>query len=91
MEFLRRAAGPRFDIAFLDPPFAAPVEPVLAALVPRLRDRALAYVERPADAGLPQVEGAHWVKSGRAGAVVFGLLRFEGPAVSAPADSAGGR
>jgi 16S rRNA (guanine966-N2)-methyltransferase len=78
LEFLRRSSEPRFDIAFVDPPFADPIEPVLAALGPRLRRRALVYVERPAEAGLPDAGPGHWIKSSRAGAVVYGLLRFDG-------------
>jgi 16S rRNA (guanine966-N2)-methyltransferase len=76
LEFLRRASETRFDVVFLDPPFADPIEPVLEALVPRLRHRALVYVERPARAGLPEAREAVWIKTARAGAVVYGLLRF---------------
>jgi 16S rRNA (guanine966-N2)-methyltransferase len=77
--FLAAEAGPRFDLAFLDPPYAAPIEPLLALLRPRLRDAALVYVERPAIPGLPEIAGAEWVKRGRAASVAFGLLEL-GPA-----------
>jgi 16S rRNA (guanine966-N2)-methyltransferase len=80
LDFLGRSIVPRFELAFLDPPFKDPIEPVLEALVPRLRHRALVYVERPAAAGLPAEGAARWVKSARAGAVVYGLLRFEAQA-----------
>ena len=43
----------------------------------RLAPRALVYVERPRSAGLPAVASAEWVKRSRAGAVEYGLLRFE--------------
>ncbi|HEX5420266.1 MAG TPA: 16S rRNA (guanine(966)-N(2))-methyltransferase RsmD [Gammaproteobacteria bacterium] len=76
--FLAAAAEPRFDLVFLDPPFADPIEPLLAALRPRLREGALIYVERPAEPGLPEVAEAEWVKRGRAASVAFGLLRFAG-------------
>jgi 16S rRNA (guanine966-N2)-methyltransferase len=78
--FLGRAEGPRFDIAFLDPPYVEPVEPLLAALAGRLNHRALVYVERPAEPGLPELEGMEWIKSGRAASVAYGLLRLEAPA-----------
>lgn len=44
------AAERRFDVAFLDPPYADPVEPALAALVRRswLAPGATVVVERPA-------------------------------------------
>jgi 16S rRNA (guanine966-N2)-methyltransferase len=79
LDFLRRNPNARFDIAFLDPPFGDPIEPLLAALGPRLRPHALVYVERPAEAGLPEAGAGRWVKSSRAGAVVYGLLRFDTP------------
>ncbi len=50
-----RPAPQRFDLVFLDPPYALPVEPLLALLPPWLSDRALAYVERPRTPGLPAV------------------------------------
>jgi 16S rRNA (guanine966-N2)-methyltransferase len=75
-----RSFEPRFDVVFLDPPFSDPLEPLLDALVVRLRHRALVYVERPAEAGLPGAGAGRLVKSGRAGGVVYGLLRFEATA-----------
>lgn len=73
--FLARAAGP-FDIAFVDPPYRDPVEPVLAALGPRLAPDAVVYVERPLPDGLPEPPpGFEWAKRSRAGGIEFGLLR----------------
>jgi 16S rRNA (guanine966-N2)-methyltransferase len=69
-----------FDLAFLDPPYALPVEPLLESLRPWLTDAGLVYVERPLAQGLPQLASATWHKRSRAGAVEYGLLRFE-PAV----------
>jgi 16S rRNA (guanine966-N2)-methyltransferase len=81
LAFLREAAGASFDVAFLDPPYAQPLEPLLALLPPWLASGALVYVERPRSAGLPAVPQAEWVKRSYAGAVEYGLLRFAGAAV----------
>jgi 16S rRNA (guanine966-N2)-methyltransferase len=77
LAFLREPPTARFDVAFLDPPYSAPLEPILAVLPAWLSPRALVYVERPHSAGLPTVAAAEWVKRSRAGAVEYGLLRFE--------------
>ena len=42
-----------------------------------LAPQALVYVERPRSAGLPAVPAAEWLKKSYAGAVEYGLLRFE--------------
>jgi 16S rRNA (guanine966-N2)-methyltransferase len=76
LAFLREPASARFDLAFLDPPYASPVEPLLALLPPWLSPGALVYVERPRSAGLPVIAGGEWVKRSRAGAVEYGLLAF---------------
>ena len=73
---LRGTASARFDVAFLDPPYALPVEPLLALLPPWLAPDALVYVERPRTPGLPEVAGATWWRRSHAGAVEYGLLRF---------------
>jgi 16S rRNA (guanine(966)-N(2))-methyltransferase RsmD len=73
---LRGHAAQRFDLVFLDPPYALPIEPLLALLPPWLSERALVYVERPLTPGLPEVSSASWLKRSRAGAVEYGLLRF---------------
>ncbi len=76
LAFLREPASARFDVAFLDPPYALAVEPLLALLPPWLAPGALVYVERPRAAGLPVVAGGEWVKRSYAGAVEYGLLTF---------------
>jgi 16S rRNA (guanine966-N2)-methyltransferase len=77
LAFLREPPAALFDVVFLDPPYAQPLEPLLD-LVPRwLAPHALVYVERPRGAGLPPVPGAAWLKQSHAGAVDYGLLRFE--------------
>jgi len=77
LAFLREPPAARFDVVFLDPPYASPLEPLLGVLTPWLAPRALVYIERPRDAGLPAVPSAQWVKRSHAGAVEYGLLRFE--------------
>jgi len=77
LAFLREPPAARFDVVFLDPPYAAPLEPLLGLLPPWLAPRALTYVERPRSEGLPAVAAAQWAKQSYAGAVEYGLLRFE--------------
>jgi 16S rRNA (guanine966-N2)-methyltransferase len=74
---LRGAVTARVDVVFLDPPYASPVEPLLALLPPWLAPAALVYVERPRTPGLPDVVGATWWRRSHAGAVEYGLLRFD--------------
>jgi 16S rRNA (guanine966-N2)-methyltransferase len=62
-----------FDIVFLDPPYSVDLEPIVAQLPALLRADGLVYVERAARDGLPEVENLEWRKTGRAGAVRFGL------------------
>ncbi|HYG05308.1 MAG TPA: 16S rRNA (guanine(966)-N(2))-methyltransferase RsmD [Stenotrophomonas sp.] len=51
LRWLARAPGQRFDIAFVDPPFAAGLwNQVLAALPAQLADDAWLYLEAPHDA-----------------------------------------
>ena len=70
-------ADPPFDIVFLDPPYAQPLDPLLELLPRWVAPHALVYVERPRAAGLPGVPGGEWLKKSHAGAVEYGLLRFE--------------
>jgi len=77
LAFLREPPAGHFDVVFLDPPYAAPLDPLLAVLPPWLSSRALVYVERPRSESLPAVGSAKWVKQSYAGAVEYGLLRFE--------------
>jgi 16S rRNA (guanine966-N2)-methyltransferase len=77
LAFLREPPTARFDVVFLDPPYAVPLAPLLELLPAWLRPRALVYVERPRSEGLPAVPRAQWHKRSHAGAVDYGLLRFE--------------
>jgi 16S rRNA (guanine966-N2)-methyltransferase len=77
LAFLREPPAARFDIVFLDPPYAQPIEPLLDLLPRWLAARALIYIERPRARGLPSVAAAQWVKQSHAGAVDYGLLRFD--------------
>jgi 16S rRNA (guanine966-N2)-methyltransferase len=81
LAFLREPPAAQFDVVFLDPPYALPVEPLLALLPPWLAPGALVYVERPRSVGLPAVAQGEWLKRSYAGAVEYGLLRFESAAV----------
>lgn len=77
LAFLRERPVARFDVVFLDAPYAEPLEPLLASMLPWLAPHALVYVERARSDGLPAVPAAEWRKRGHAGAVEYGLLRFE--------------
>lgn len=72
-DFLARGDRDRFDIAFVDPPFAEPVEPALSGVRPLLKPGARVYVERAEGTPWPDVPGFTWVRQARAGAVAFGL------------------
>jgi 16S rRNA (guanine(966)-N(2))-methyltransferase RsmD len=73
-EFRRRAAaGERFDLAFLDPPFGAGLaEKALARLAPLLASGARVYVENEAPLAPPP--GFELARAGRAGQVHYHLL-----------------
>jgi 16S rRNA (guanine966-N2)-methyltransferase len=73
---LRGPAPQRFDIVFLDPPYALPVEPLLDLLPAWLGDSGVVYVERPLPVGLPQAPAGEWLKRSHAGTIEYGLLRF---------------
>jgi 16S rRNA (guanine966-N2)-methyltransferase len=75
--FLREPPSAIFDVAFLDPPYSLAVEPLLELLGRWLAPRGLVYVERPRAEGLPNHAGVEWLKRSHAGAVEYGLLRFE--------------
>ena len=77
LAFLREPPTARFDIVFLDPPYSQPLEPLLELLPRWLEPRASVYVERPRSAGLLPVPSAQWLKQSYAGAVEYGLLRFD--------------
>lgn len=74
--FLRGRAVQRFDVVFLDPPYAVPVEPLIDLLPAWLAEDGVAYVERPLPPGLPELNVGEWHRRSHAGAVEYGLLRF---------------
>jgi 16S rRNA (guanine966-N2)-methyltransferase len=68
-------AGERFDVAFIDPPYASDLAArALALLPPRLNAGARVYVESAA----PIEAGAPWraLREDRAGAVRYGLYEY---------------
>jgi 16S rRNA (guanine966-N2)-methyltransferase len=77
LAFLRETVSAHFDVVFLDPPYAEPLDPLLELLPRWLAPQAQIYIERPRSAGLPTVPGAPWLKQSYAGAVEYGLLRFD--------------
>jgi 16S rRNA (guanine966-N2)-methyltransferase len=75
LSWMTACAG-RFDLIFLDPPFADDLfDRALAAAVPLLADGGLIYVESPHEIVAPAGFTA-W-RQGRAGAVHYQLLRRE--------------
>lgn len=75
LAWLWRAPEP-FDLAFIDPPFAAGLwAPVLAALEPHLAADAWLYVESPADAAPDPGAGWRLHREGRTRDVRYALLR----------------
>ncbi|MEK9719585.1 MAG: 16S rRNA (guanine(966)-N(2))-methyltransferase RsmD [Quisquiliibacterium sp.] len=85
-----RAAGCRFDLVFLDPPFAMGwLEKVLPGLAPVLGPHALLYIE--AERTLEPGELEQWLgapaerlKADRAGQVFYHLFRMRNPDESQP-------
>jgi 16S rRNA (guanine966-N2)-methyltransferase len=76
LAWMARAAPGSFDVVFLDPPFdSALAAPALAAALPLLAPRGVAYAEGPAEPEAPP--GWALLRSGRAGAVRFGLIGRE--------------
>ena len=74
---LRGVPPAKFDIVFLDPPYADPVEPLLELLPAWVSAHGCVYVERPLPPGLPELSRGRWHKRGHAGAVEYGLLRYD--------------
>ncbi|HEY5666322.1 MAG TPA: 16S rRNA (guanine(966)-N(2))-methyltransferase RsmD, partial [Gammaproteobacteria bacterium] len=66
-EFLERTEAHRFDVAFVDPPYATDVGPVIEALIPALSDGARVYLERDRGDPWPELSGLRWVRRGAAG------------------------
>src|SRR2546421_7397632 len=72
------SSAERFDMAFVDPPYASDLAPrSLAALPARLLPRALVYVESAEALELPPPW--HLLREDRAGAVRYALYRLETP------------
>ena len=72
-DYLTRGNPGRFDIAFVDPPFAEPVDAVLSGLKPLLKPGARVYLERADGSTWPEDPAFNWLRRARAGAVAFGL------------------
>jgi 16S rRNA (guanine966-N2)-methyltransferase len=91
LAWLRAPLLGRFDIVFVDPPFAAALAPaVLDALPPWLGEEAWVYLEAPLEAAMP---GPDWVelREGRTREVRYALYRrASGPAATLGLDSCGG-
>jgi 16S rRNA (guanine966-N2)-methyltransferase len=72
-DYLAGGTADRFDVVFVDPPFADPVDNVLASLLPLLKPGARVYLERGRDDAWPTVPAFSWTRQSQAGAVAFGL------------------
>jgi 16S rRNA (guanine966-N2)-methyltransferase len=70
-----RSTALRFDIVFLDPPFALDAGPLLTMLWPHVATAGLVYCEQALERGLPALPAGAWIKTGKAGNVCFGLAR----------------
>jgi 16S rRNA (guanine966-N2)-methyltransferase len=71
-------AGERFDVAFIDPPYASTLaQAALAALPPRLNPGARVYAESAQPLELPQ--GWSTLREDRAGAVRYALYQLAEP------------
>jgi 16S rRNA (guanine966-N2)-methyltransferase len=81
--FLKGIVHERFDVVFVDPPYASPLDPMLGLLPRWLTRRAVIYVERPRAPGLPQTDQGVWLKRSTAGAVEYGLLTLVDPKAGA--------
>lgn len=74
--WLQSAPAAGFDVAFVDPPFAAGLwDAVLPALLPALAADAWLYVEAPLDAALAIPEGLGLHREGRTREVRYALYR----------------
>src|SRR5688500_15080174 len=62
LAFLRERAATRFNVVFLDPPYAQPIEPLLEPLPSWLAPQGVVYIERPRSEGLRPVPGAQWFR-----------------------------
>lgn len=76
LAFLRAPVHGRFDIVFVDPPFAANLWPeAFASLAPWLADEAWLYVESPAAAGIEPGAGFGLHREGRTREARYALYR----------------
>jgi 16S rRNA (guanine966-N2)-methyltransferase len=73
--FLERADTQRFDIVFVDAPYAMAVDSVFAALPRWLKPGAHIYLERERNEPWPDPEGFEWTRQGTAGTVAFGIAK----------------
>ncbi|MDT7547664.1 MAG: rRNA (guanine966-N2)-methyltransferase [Actinomycetota bacterium] len=81
--FLAADAEPRYEIAFLDPPYDHAVAPVLAALVPWLTEDAVVAVERRTrDGELSWPDGLAAARSRRYGEATIWYAARSGSAAS---------
>ena len=85
LEFLASRPPRRFDVVFVDPPYAMGLVEVLEKLAAWLGPGHRVYVERPVERGgspldeaAGAVPGARLMKQGSAARVAFGLLRLAG-------------
>jgi 16S rRNA (guanine966-N2)-methyltransferase len=75
LEFLTQDQS-RFDVVFIDPPFADGItEALMAAVVSRMAGAGLTFVESGGQ--IPEFPGWQVIRSGRAGAVHFQLLALD--------------
>lgn len=79
LAWLRAPAAEAFDIAFVDPPFAAALWPALRGLLPtHLADGAWLYVEQPVDAVVEPPQGFSLHREGRTRETAYRLYRRGG-------------
>lgn len=83
LDFLSSRPTRKFDVVFVDPPYAAGLVEVLEKLAAWLGPGHRVYVERPVERGgspldetVGAVPGARLMKQGSAARVAFGLLRL---------------
>lgn len=78
--WLRRPPAERFDLVFVDPPFAGELWPaVIAALAPHLAPGARVYLESPADHAPAVPRDWELLRENRTRRVRYALYRVPGP------------
>lgn len=76
----RQSAPERFDLVFLDPPYARELlQTALVLLPPLLKTDNRIYIEWPGDARPQLPAGFEWLREKKAGQVSFGLLTYSTP------------